>query len=100
VIALLIAIVVVAVLMGLAFAIGGVVLPILLVLAGLVAVGWVLLAGIARRTPSEIGSAPTSRSSSGPAARTTRAASAPSVMLPSFWVTSTKPESALARRQG
>jgi uncharacterized membrane protein len=54
VIALLIAIVVVAVLMGLAFAIGGVVLPILLVLAGLVVVGWILLAGVARRTPSEV----------------------------------------------
>jgi hypothetical protein len=54
VIVLLIAIVVVAVLMGLAFAIGGVVLPILLVLAGLVVVGWVLLAGVARRTPSDV----------------------------------------------
>jgi membrane protein implicated in regulation of membrane protease activity len=54
VIALLIAIVVVAVLMGLAFAIGGVVLPILLVLAGLVVVGWRLLAGVSRRTPSEV----------------------------------------------
>lgn len=53
-IALLIAIVVVAVLIGLAFAIGGVVLPILLVLAGLAVVGWVLLAGVARRTPSEV----------------------------------------------
>ncbi|MGH3031837.1 MAG: hypothetical protein ACRDNE_13960 [Gaiellaceae bacterium] len=53
-IALLIAIVVVAVLMGLAFAFGGVVLRILLVLAGLVAVGWILLAGAARRTPSEV----------------------------------------------
>ena len=53
-IALLIAAVLVAVLLGLAFAIGGVVLPILLVLAGLVVVGWVLLAGVARRTPSDI----------------------------------------------
>lgn len=53
-IALLIAIVVVAVLLGLAFAIGGVVLPILLVLAGLVVIGWILLAGVARRTPSEV----------------------------------------------
>ena len=53
-VALLIAIVVVAVLIGLAFAVGGVVLPILLVLAGLVVVGWVLLAGVARRTPSEV----------------------------------------------
>ena len=53
-IALLIAAVLVAVLLGLAFAIGGVVLPILLVLAGLVVVGWILLAGVSRRTPSEI----------------------------------------------
>ena len=52
--ALLIASVLVAVLLGLAFAIGGVVLPILLVLAGLVAVGWIVLAGVARRTPSEV----------------------------------------------
>jgi hypothetical protein len=54
VIALLIAIVLVAVLLGLAFAIGGVVLPILLVLAGLVVVGWIVLAAASRQTPSEV----------------------------------------------
>jgi hypothetical protein len=54
VIAALIAFVAIAVLIGTAFALGGVVLPVLLVLAGLVVVGWIVLAGIARKTPSEV----------------------------------------------
>lgn len=52
--AALAAFIIVAVLIGLAFTLGGVVLPVLLVLAGLVVVGWIALAGIARRTPSEV----------------------------------------------
>lgn len=54
VIAALIAGVAVLVLLSFAFALGGVLLPILAVLAGLVVVGWVLLAGIARRSPTEV----------------------------------------------
>jgi hypothetical protein len=54
VIAALTAFVVIAVLIGTAFAIGGVVLPLLLVLAGLAVVGWVALAAIARKAPSEV----------------------------------------------
>jgi membrane protein implicated in regulation of membrane protease activity len=54
VIAALIAGVAVLVLLSFAFALGGVLLPILAVLAGLVVVGWVLLAGIARRSPPEV----------------------------------------------
>ncbi|HEX2045679.1 MAG TPA: hypothetical protein VHF23_08645 [Gaiellaceae bacterium] len=53
-IAALIAGVAVLVLLSFAFALGGVLLPILAVLAGLVVVGWVLLAGIARRSPTEV----------------------------------------------
>jgi hypothetical protein len=43
-----------AVLIGTAFALGGVVLPILLVLAGLAVLGWFVLAGVSRRPPSEV----------------------------------------------
>jgi hypothetical protein len=50
----LIAAVIVVILLSFAFAFGGVLLPILAVLAGLVIVGWVLLAGIARRSPTEV----------------------------------------------
>ena len=53
-IATLLAFVFIAVLIGLAFTLGGVVLPILLVLAGLVVIGWFALAGMARRSPSEV----------------------------------------------
>lgn len=43
-----------AVLVGTAFAVGGVVLPILLVLAGLAILGWFALAGVSRRAPSDV----------------------------------------------
>ncbi len=50
----LIAAVAIVVLLSLAFALGGVLLPVLAVLAGLVVVGWVFLAGAARRTPTDV----------------------------------------------
>lgn len=45
------ALILLAVLIGVAFAIGGAALPVLLVLAGLVVAGWFALAAMARRTP-------------------------------------------------
>jgi len=54
VLAAIVAFVFIAVLIGTAFALGGVVLPILLVMAGLVVIGWFLLAGVGRKTPSEV----------------------------------------------
>jgi hypothetical protein len=48
------AFVIMAVLIGTAVALARVVLPVLLVLAGLVAVGWFALAGASRKTPSEV----------------------------------------------
>jgi fatty acid desaturase len=54
VIAAVLAFILVAVLIGTAVALGGVALPVLLVLAGLVVVGWFALAGVAKKTPSEL----------------------------------------------
>jgi hypothetical protein len=54
--ALIVVLVTVAVLVGLGFAFGGPALAILLVLAGLVVVGWFVMMGLARRAPTEVAS--------------------------------------------
>jgi hypothetical protein len=52
--AFLIPIIAIAVLVSLGFAFGGPALAVLLSLAGLVAVGWFLLAARSRRSPAEV----------------------------------------------
>jgi type III secretory pathway component EscV len=54
--ALIVVLVTAAVLVGLGFAFGGPALAILLILAGLVVVGWFVMMGLARRTPTEVAS--------------------------------------------
>jgi hypothetical protein len=52
--AFLIPIIAIAVLVGLGFAFGGPALAVLLVLAGLVALSWLLLVARSRRSPAEV----------------------------------------------
>jgi hypothetical protein len=52
-IATLTALVLIALAIGLGWALGGVLLPVLLVLVGLVVVGWIVMA-VARRTPRDV----------------------------------------------
>jgi hypothetical protein len=52
--AIVIVLVAVGTLVGLGFAFGGPALAVLLVLAGLVVLGWLVLLGFSRRTPGEV----------------------------------------------
>jgi predicted transporter len=51
---IVIILVAVGTLVGLGFAFGGPALAVLLVLAGLVVLGWLLVLGLSRRTPTDI----------------------------------------------
>jgi predicted transporter len=51
---IVIVLVVVGALVGLGFAFGGPALVVLLVLAALIALGWLLIMGLSRRTPGDV----------------------------------------------